>query len=41
MSMSVACMQLHSVRHTTAHIDLRTYMENNGIIFDLVSLIAY
>jgi hypothetical protein len=39
--MSVACMELHSVRHTTAHIDLRTYCENDDIIYDLESLIAY
>jgi hypothetical protein len=41
VTMSVACMELHSVRHTTAHIDLWTYRENNGIIYDLESLIAY
>jgi hypothetical protein len=41
VSMSVACMELHSVRHTNTHIDLRTYMDNKGIIYDLESLIAY
>jgi hypothetical protein len=39
--MSVACMELHSVRHKTAHSDLRTYRENNGIIYDLESLISF
>jgi hypothetical protein len=34
-------MELHYVRHKNAHIDLRTYRENNGIIYDLESLIAY
>jgi hypothetical protein len=41
ISLSVACMELHSVRHTNAHIDLRTYIENNVIIYDLQSLFAY
>jgi hypothetical protein len=35
VSMSVAYMEHHSVLHTTAHIELRTYMENNGVIYDL------
>jgi hypothetical protein len=41
VSMSVACMELHSVRHTAAHNDVRTYIENNVIIYDLESLISY
>jgi hypothetical protein len=34
-------MELLSVRHATANTDLRTCRENNGIIYDLESLIAY
>jgi hypothetical protein len=41
VSMSVSCMELYSVRHITAHNDVRTYREINGITYDLESLVAY
>jgi hypothetical protein len=41
VSMSDACMELRCVRNTTDHIDQRTCRENNCVIYESESLIAY